>query len=722
MILLVSSASGSTGALTLISTNAAGVKADQGVGRISMTDAADKVAFSSSSSNLVTPSPSVQQAYVKDIASGAVTLVSTSSDGTPANSDAREPQISRNGRYVTFMSNATNLDPADTDALSDVYLKDLVTGQLTLVSTSASGEKGNRPSSGPAPVSNDGRTVVFSSNSTNLDPRHTSQTCTRSNGPGRPPIAFDCTDTEVYSKDPLSGALTLLTQGNHPDQSCPTCPIPPRGGPSGTFFAAVTADGSKVALGVFDPLTATDVDSDRPDVFVRDMTTGAVALASTQYPAGTNDSDGVGSYFPFMSSDGNRLVFQSEGAWNAGVIQVYVKDMSSGVITLVSRRQDGTPANDISQDIVVSGDGQFAGFSSNATNLDPADTDSIADVFLKDLSTGDLTLVSVTDGGTKGNSYSFFVLPADGGESVVFQTQSTNLLAADTDTYDDLYLKRFTNDANGDGIVDSLQPAGTPAGSFVDSSTSPVTSGSIVGANGLSVTIADAPDAADGVQFTVGPGSGKASFSVCGFTLRVSAGSTVIVTCGSIRVKTLPGSAGPAEVVLAGGLAVVTIPEGAVATVSDSGGGLFNVVNSGTVPVTVTVDGVSGTVGPGASSTLAGWHFVGFSQPVDNLPVMNKMKAGQALPIKWRLLNASNQPVTNLSSAQMTVTSLSCSAGATVDQIEETAAGASGLQNLGDGYYQLNWKSPTAYANSCKTLHLNIGDGVVHDANFQFTK
>jgi hypothetical protein len=48
-------------------------------------------------------------------------------------------------------------------------------------------------------------------------------------------------------------------------------------------------------------------------------------------------------------------------------------------------------------------------------------------------------------------------------------------------------------------------------------------------------------------------------------------------------------------------------------------------------------------------------------------------------------------------------------------------AGSSGLQNLGNGYCQLNWKSPTIYAGSCKTLHLNIG-GVTHDALFQFTK
>ena len=58
----------------------------------------------------------------------------------------------------------------------------------------------------------------------------------------------------------------------------------------------------------------------------------------------------------------------------------------------------------------------------------------------------------------------------------------------------------------------------------------------------------------------------------------------------------------------------------------------------------------------------------------------------------------------------------------TTDQIEECSSGASDLQNLGDGTYQLNWKTPTSYANSCKTLKLDLGDGFFHTALFQFKK
>jgi hypothetical protein len=102
-------------------------------------------------------------------------------------------------------------------------------------------------------------------------------------------------------------------------------------------------------------------------------------------------------------------------------------------------------------------------------------------------------------------------------------------------------------------------------------------------------------------------------------------------------------------------------------------------------------------------------------------------KAGQAIPLKWRLTDASGAPVTNLTSAQITVQGISCTLDTTLDQLEEVAAGASGLQNLGNGNYQLNWKSPTSYASSCKRLRLDLSEGnttspIHHTADFKFTK
>jgi hypothetical protein len=125
-----------------------------------------------------------------------------------------------------------------------------------------------------------------------------------------------------------------------------------------------------------------------------------------------------------------------------------------------------------------------------------------------------------------------------------------------------------------------------------------------------------------------------------------------------------------------------------------------------------------------ARTIYAAYTFVGFSQPVDNNGTVNAVKAGQAIPLKWRLLDFSGNPVLNLTSATVNVQDLNCSLGTTADLLEEVAAGASGLQNLGNGYYQLNWKSPVSYAKSCKTMTLNLGEGpsAVHAALFTFTK
>jgi hypothetical protein len=132
-------------------------------------------------------------------------------------------------------------------------------------------------------------------------------------------------------------------------------------------------------------------------------------------------------------------------------------------------------------------------------------------------------------------------------------------------------------------------------------------------------------------------------------------------------------------------------------------------------------DNAGNTNSASAAYTVA-YGFGGFFSPVDNLPAMNVAKAGQTIPLKWRLTDANGAPILNLASVTIRVTSLSCSVGATADLVEEYASGASGLQNLGDGYYQFNWKTPTSYANSCKTLNLEVGDGVLRTAQFQFKK
>ncbi len=338
-------------------------------------------------------------------------------------------------------------------------------------------------------------------------------------------------------------------------------------------------------------------------------------------------------------------------------------------------------------------------------------------------------------------------------------------------------------DTDDDGVDDAID---TGDGTFDDGSG---TSGSIVDANGLDVLV---EDDADGVRITVGPGSGKATFTVCGFTVKVSAGSEVVISCASVIVEVVEGSA---DVVLGGGNVVIAVPEGGAVEVSDDGGTFFTVENLGSTDVSVTVDGEEATLpagdttsvssdvtdptvtcntaafllnqpgaivtasvsdggsgpaqspvgvladtsAPGARSVnvtgadeagntktepcgyTVGYVFQGFLQPIDSLPTVNSAKAGQTIPIKWRLSDFFGVGVSDPASfASVTSGSTSCDASDPQDAIE-TYTGNSGLQYLGNGNWQLNWKTPKSYAGQCRVMRLNLADGATDRlAEFKF--
>jgi hypothetical protein len=107
------------------------------------------------------------------------------------------------------------------------------------------------------------------------------------------------------------------------------------------------------------------------------------------------------------------------------------------------------------------------------------------------------------------------------------------------------------------------------------------------------------------------------------------------------------------------------------------------------------------------------YDFAGFYAPVDRPTTMNVSKAGQAIPLKWTLRNALGAPVTDLATVTIKAVGIPCPLGGTADQVEEYASGSSGLQNLGGGNYQFNWKTPTTYAGSCKSIELVFAAGGV---------
>jgi hypothetical protein len=127
--------------------------------------------------------------------------------------------------------------------------------------------------------------------------------------------------------------------------------------------------------------------------------------------------------------------------------------------------------------------------------------------------------------------------------------------------------------------------------------------------------------------------------------------------------------------------------------------------------ITVTVSDHDGGSGQKSHTITVKYNFVGFSAPVDRPNIMNVSKAGQAIPLKWRLTNALGAPITDLTGVTVQATGISCALSTTTDLIEEYAANASGLLNQGNGNYQFNWKTPTTYANSCKSIALVFAAG-----------
>jgi len=130
-------------------------------------------------------------------------------------------------------------------------------------------------------------------------------------------------------------------------------------------------------------------------------------------------------------------------------------------------------------------------------------------------------------------------------------------------------------------------------------------------------------------------------------------------------------------------------------------------------------DSTPGVIGdPGAP--VVGYTFSGFRSPIDALPAVNSAKAGQALPVKWQITDASGASVSQAASfVGLTSSGGSCASGAT-DEVEVYAPGASGLQYLGNGEWQVNWKTEKLWAGQCRALTLKLGDGLDRTASFKF--
>ena len=138
----------------------------------------------------------------------------------------------------------------------------------------------------------------------------------------------------------------------------------------------------------------------------------------------------------------------------------------------------------------------------------------------------------------------------------------------------------------------------------------------------------------------------------------------------------------------------------------------------------VTFSSANPNYGEGSGSVQIAvlYAFTGFFQPVDNPSVVNKVKAGRAIPVKFSL--AGDHGLAVLQAGSPTTTSFSCGSVTSEDLIEETvSANSSGLTyDAAVDQYNYVWKTNTGWANSCRKLALTLKDGTRHEALFHFVK
>jgi Tol biopolymer transport system component len=315
----------------------------------------------------------------------ALTRVSVAADGTQGNDQSFSPALSANGLKVAFTSFASNLVPGDKNGQADVFVKDLATGALTLVSTSVTGMQGDRSSAGPK-ISADGTKIAFTSYATNLGSEN----------------SFE--NANVFLKDLTSGTVTQVSVATGPEAAL-IYNIDPSLSADGTEIAFTTQTLHRTGrLGY----TMTS------EVFVKNLASGVM----TQVSMGT---DGGGSGAPALSADGTKVAFVSAG-------QVYLRDLVTGELLQVSATATGQSSDGFSGAAAISADGRMVAFTSYASNLVPDDTNGTPDVFVRDMATGAISRVSTAEHGEQANGYSVGPAISADGTRIAFLSTATNLV------------------------------------------------------------------------------------------------------------------------------------------------------------------------------------------------------------------------------------------------------------------------------------------------------
>ena len=362
------------------------------------------VIFESLATNLVSL-PDANQTidiFARDAHSNKTSLVSINAAGTGSgNGKSDSASLSPDGRFVAFVSTATDLAPGTVNQSGDIYVRDLQAGTTTWASINAS-------------------TILFAS---------TGYTCFNPviSWDGRF-VAFkatvDSSSVVLICHDLQAGVSVVLSRNTFIDS-------PPQ----------ISSDGRFVAS------------EDLNDVRVWDLSSGSNVLVSV-----SADGSGGGnqpSRTPVMSPDGRSVAFLSAAANLAsnatnGVSQVFVRDLTAGTTRLVSANLNGVSST---RDIDVtppamSEDGRLVIFESLGADLVADDLNQASDVFLRHLEEGTTQLISRRDANlaerTGAAMTTVFAnsMSADG-QGVTFGSLDSNLVPGDEDEGRSLFVRNL---------------------------------------------------------------------------------------------------------------------------------------------------------------------------------------------------------------------------------------------------------------------------------------
>lgn len=376
------------------------------------------VAFHSTANNLVSGDTNGWgDVFVRDLDAGTTEIVSLRPDGGETQKDSQRPSLSDDGSLVAFQGR----NPADLTVPALTDQNDGTTVHL-LPDSSGSSPSAATTARLESTLSGDGRFLAFRSRSSlqgvwpaSMRPVNDDQNS-----------AHDVfvLDLETEPTPPLE-RVSRLSTGDELDTD--------------SRSPAVSHDGRFVAFMTYSELLVNDANG-RPDIVIKDRQSGALEIISVT-PG--NSTGNAGSFNPALSADANIVVFRSEasdlvpgdtnGRWD-----IFVRDRSAGTTSRVSVASDGTQANHNSFEASVSDDGRFVAFRSLASNLVADDTNNRANIFVHDRDTGQTAIVSRPAGGQADGHSANPVLSGDG-QWIAFESDATNLVPEDTNQVRDIF-------------------------------------------------------------------------------------------------------------------------------------------------------------------------------------------------------------------------------------------------------------------------------------------